>query len=301
MTRTKPQLTIGMPVYNGERYLREAIDSILAQTFEDFVLVVSDNASTDRTPDIVREYAAADPRVVLLRSETNHGAAWNFNRVFAECRTPFFKWASADDVLAPTCVERCLAVLAESPSVVLSYPRTQWIDGDGRSLGTTDDEALTTSEDAPAYRRLSRVVANIVYGNVPYAVVRSDAMRRIRPHGSYPSADIVLVGELSLTGAFREVPEVLFYRRDHDGMSWRLHTSPEEISLWYDPSSRPVRHESARIFVQYLAGIHHADLSIADRALAYAAFLAVWTRRRGQIRTRARRLVERVRSPAPAR
>jgi glycosyltransferase involved in cell wall biosynthesis len=283
-----------MPVYNGERFICEAIDSILAQTFEDFVLVVSDNASTDRTPEIVREYAASDSRVVLVRSETNHGAAWNFNRVFAECRTPFFKWASADDVLAPTCVERCLSVLTDAPSIVLSYPRTQWIDAEGRLLGTTAD-ALTTPEDAPPHRRLSRVVANIVYGNVAYAVVRSDAMRRTRLHGNYPTADIVLIGELSLVGAFREVPEVLFYRRDHEGMSWRSNPSPQAISLWYDPSSRPVRHESMRIFVQYLAGIRHAQLSPVDRALAYTAFLTVWTRRRGQLRTRARRLVARLR------
>ena len=284
-----------MPVCNGERYLREAIDSILAQTFEDFVLVVSDNASTDRTPEIVKEYAASDPRVVLLREETNRGAAWNFNRVFAECRTPFFKWASSDDILAPTCVERCLAVLADSPPVILSFPRTQWIDGDGRPLGTTVDEIMT-AEDAPAYRRLSRVVGKIVYGNVAYAVIRSDAMRHTRLHGNYPSADMVLIGELSLVGAFREVPEVLFYRRDHEGASWRSNPSPEAISLWYDPSSRPVSHESMQVFREYLAGIRHAQLSPAERVLAYVAFLAAWTRRRGQIRTRANRAIGRIRS-----
>jgi glycosyltransferase involved in cell wall biosynthesis len=290
----RPALTIGMPVYNGERFLREAIDSILAQTFEDFVLVVSDNASTDRTLEIVKEYAVADPRVVLLREETNQGAAWNFNRVFAECRTPFFKWASSDDVLAPTCVERCLAALADAPSVVLSFPRTAWIDDEGKHHGVTVD-AITTPEDAPAYKRLSRVVGNIVYGNVPYAVIRSDAMRRTRLHGNYPSADIVLIGELALVGAFREVPEVLFYRRDHEGMSWRSNPSPEAISHWYDPSSKPVSNESMQVFRGYLAGIRHARLSPVDRALAYAAFLAVWTRRRGQLRTRARRLIGKIR------
>lgn len=287
-----------MPVYNGERFLREALDSIVGQTFGDFVLVVSDNASTDATPEIVAEYAARDERVVLLRSEENHGAAWNFNHVVEQCRTPFFKWAAADDVLAPTCVERCLLALREAPpSVVLCYPQTRWIDAEGK-LGRITVDPLTTSADAPAHRRLARVVANAVYGNVAYAVMRVDALRRTRLHGNYPSADMVLLAELALVGAFLEVPEPLFYRRDHEQASRRSNPSPEELSLWYDPNSRAVRHEFTRLFFEHLAGIRSARLRPAERMLAYVTFLTLWSRRRAQIRTRTRGVVERLR-PRP--
>ena len=219
-----PPITIGLPVYNGERYLGAAIDSILAQTFADFVLFVSDNASTDSTSEIVQEYARRDARVVFSRSPENRGAIWNFNHVFAECRSPYFKWAAADDMLAPTCVERCLETLrAAPPAVALVYPRTTMIGPDGEVVGEVDDR-LDARESSP-YRRLHHVVMNMVYGNVLFAVMRSDTLRRTSGHGSFPSGDLVLLAELALLGEFWELPERLFLRREHEGMSRKAHES----------------------------------------------------------------------------
>jgi glycosyltransferase involved in cell wall biosynthesis len=86
-----------MPVYNGEEYIHEALDSLLAQTFTDFELVISDNASIDNTEAICREYAARDPRIRYVRQTQNRGAMPNFQFVLAEARGECFMWAAADD------------------------------------------------------------------------------------------------------------------------------------------------------------------------------------------------------------
>src|SRR5687767_6137887 len=114
----EPALSIGLPVYNGERYLREAIGSILSQDFTDFELIISDNASTDGTAAICAFYAARDARIRYHRSETNLGAAPNHRRVFELARAPFFKWAAHDDSGSPQLLERCVQTMyAARPSV----------------------------------------------------------------------------------------------------------------------------------------------------------------------------------------
>ena len=110
-----PRVSIGIPVYNGGRFIKEAIDSILAQTFEDFELILSDNASTDETEEICKEYATLDRRIRYYRNEENLGAAKNYNRVFELSNGEYFKWASHDDLCAPEYLERCIAALCPPP------------------------------------------------------------------------------------------------------------------------------------------------------------------------------------------
>ena len=136
-----PLITIGLPVFNGERFVDQAIESALAQTFSEFKLVVSDNASTDTTVEIVRDYAKRDHRIELIINSINRGGAWNFNRVFAESRSPYFRWAAADDMLAPTLLERSIEVLdSTTEDVVLVYPQTLLSRRIGRGLGTRRGE-----------------------------------------------------------------------------------------------------------------------------------------------------------------
>src|ERR1700693_4622631 len=111
-----PMVSIGLPVYNGEVYLRQALDSILAQTFSDFELVISDNASTDSTEVICREYAAVDSRIRYRRQTRNRGVTWNFRQVVLLSSGKYFLWTSCDDLLAPNYVERCIEVLENDPS-----------------------------------------------------------------------------------------------------------------------------------------------------------------------------------------
>lgn len=134
MANNKPQLTIGLPVYNGQKYVRQAIESILAQTYRDFELIISDNASTDRTEEICREFLK-DPRVRYYRSKKNNGGAWNWNRVFELSSGLYFKWAAHDDTHAPEFVERCIHELEKDPAIVLCHSKDAIIDKNSRVVG----------------------------------------------------------------------------------------------------------------------------------------------------------------------
>lgn len=277
MTSTPP-LTVGLPVYNGERFLAEALDSILDQTYGDFRLVVSDNGSTDATEAICRDYATRDPRVAYLRHHVNRGAVWNFNHVFEHCDTPFFRWGAADDVFAPTCFARCAEVIAAAPtSVAMCYPKTLIIDEEGAPAGEYDDN-LDLRSGRP-HARIHRIVRTIVRGNPIFGLVRSDALRATRGHGSFPGADYVLIAEIALTGEIWEVPERLFHRRLHGGTSREQNPRPEDYTNFLDPTVKPVKHERLRLLREYLAAVRHARLSPIDRAACYASATAAWTRR----------------------
>lgn len=270
-------VTVGLPVYNGDPYLEDAIRSILGQTHDDLRLVISDNGSTDATEEICRA-AAADPRVVYERQDENRGAAWNYNRTFALAQGPFFKWAAADDMLAPTCVERLYETLSNAPpSVVMVYPRTMIIAADGNPLREWSD-GLEARSQRPQMR-FSRVVSNVVLGNAIFGLVRADALARTRGHGNYPSADWVFLSELALLGEIWELPEPLFLRRMHDMTSRAANTDLEQLSAWFDPVAAPVTNEKRRLLREYLAAIRHARLSPWERLATLAQFTVAWNRR----------------------
>lgn len=175
-------VTVGMPVYNGDRFLRAALESILAQTHEDFALFISDNGSTDDTQEICRHFASRDERISYERHEQNLGAAWNYNRVFLVSGGAYFKWAAADDLLAPTCLERCVETLSNAPdSVVIVYPKTRIVDASGMVVGDWDDE-LDVRSTRPSWR-FNRVVRNFVLGNPVFGLARRDALERTQLHG----------------------------------------------------------------------------------------------------------------------
>jgi hypothetical protein len=132
-----PLLSIGLFVYNGERFLEETLDSILSQTFTDFELIISDNASTDRTAEISQAYARADSRISYYRNEKNMGAGWNLRRVYELATGKYFKWAAADDLLEPEFLRRCVEALESDPGCVVAYARTKEIDANGTFIKQT--------------------------------------------------------------------------------------------------------------------------------------------------------------------
>ena len=259
-----------MPVFDGERFLPAALDSILSQSFVDFELIVSDNASTDSTEEICRSYASSDSRIRYTRSPSNKGAAWNFNQVFIESRSAYFRWAAADDLLAPRSLELTMAAMADAPATVsLVYPRATIINAEGAPMRNQDDN-LDTRSAAP-HERLHHVVANVVQGNPMFGIVRRKALAQTRLHGSYPSADWVLLSELALIGAIHELPDRLFLRRWHDGMSRIAHERSADLTAWLDPEATQVQHEYRRLLLEFLGGIRHAPLSSGERARCYVA------------------------------
>ena len=213
----KPRVSIGVPVRNGERYLAEALDSLLGQTYKDFELLISDNASTDQTESICREYAEKDGRVRYYRSRYDVGLANNYNFLFLRARGEYFKWAAADDVHEPDYVARCLEVLDSDPTTVLAYGKARFIDQNGESLDDIDPGYDLRSDDAD--ERLRYVISSSHWVNAIFGLIRPDALARTQLMPSYAGADYTLLGELALAGKFVEVGDPLLRRRLHPGAS----------------------------------------------------------------------------------
>jgi len=215
-----PLVTIGLPVYNSERYLAESVESLLAQTYRNFVLIISDNASTDSTAEICRRYVEADPRVRYYRNDVNVGNPGNFNRVFELTTTPYLKWSTADDYWAPTFLEKALAVMEQDASIALCYPQAYLVDADGGNQEEYDD-VLNLVQDDPADRFLF-LIDKIRKAHQHLGVIRMSALHQTHLLGSHVSSDINLLAELTLYGKFFELPDRLFYRRYHkDSGSWK--------------------------------------------------------------------------------
>lgn len=272
-----PRVTVGVPVYNGARFLAAALDGLLRQTYPDFRIVVGDNASTDETPRIAAGFAARDPRVRYVRHPRNLGAAGNYNFLLGAADTEYFRWAAADDVSSPAFLERCVAALDAAPAAVLAYPRTQFIDADGTVTAFYDDRLhLDQHEAADRYvalmERLER--CNAIFG-----LVRTDALRRVRPLGAYPGSDIVLLAELSLYGQFLEVPERLFSRRFHGDASSGM--TAESLAAFFRPEARrPYALREWRHLAAHLRSVLRAPLAAREkgRLVRYVLRRARWNR-----------------------
>jgi glycosyltransferase involved in cell wall biosynthesis len=261
----RPTVSVGMPVYNGERYLAGAVDSILGQSFEDLELIISDNGSTDGTQEIARQYLRNDDRVRYVRVESNRGAMWNFNEVFNQARGTFFKPAAHDDLHEPGFLERCLETFREAPSsVVLVYPRTRLIDENDQVTGDYED-GLDLRSNNPA-ERLRQYLDNVSMVNALFGVHRRRTFASTRRFQSFVSADVVLLAELAMRGEFWELPEPLFLRRDHPGRSERVHSSPTDLARFYDPA-RKQRTEGKRLaqFGGLLRAVREAPLPPVQR------------------------------------
>lgn len=263
MTAPSPRVTIGVPVYNGERYLPACLDSLVAQTFTDLEIIVCDNASTDRTAAIAAAYAARDARVRYHRNPTNIGCPLNFTRVFELCRTPFFRWASADDLSAPTFVERCVEVLDARPEVVQVYPRTLFVDGEGRVTGEYVDDIYTT-ETRPSDRYV-HVTRRLRRCNAIYGVIRSDVLRRTAVLDAYIGSDIPFQAELALYGGIYEVPEALFFRRMHANAQSAM--SDDDRARHYDPAAITRTTSSLwRHLFERVRGVSRAPIAWSEKA-----------------------------------
>jgi glycosyltransferase involved in cell wall biosynthesis len=233
---SSPTVSIGMPVYNGANYIRGSVQSILAQDYEDFELIISDNASTDETEPICRELAATDARVRYYRNGVNVGAAGNYNKTFKLARGKFFKWAAHDDECHPTMLRCCVSVLEKAPdSVTMVYPLAELIDEQGRTLRSPLDRI--ESRDPRPHRRLARLLRRLSMCDPVFGVFRSDYLRKTRLIGSFFAADYVLLGELAMLGEIWEVEKVLFRLREHSGRSMEANRGLRAHAAWYDPAA----------------------------------------------------------------
>lgn len=265
---TEATVVIGMPVYNGERWLRQSVASLLAQTRQDFRLVISDNASTDATQRICRELAAADSRIRYHRNEINVGVFRNYDVAFSLARSRYFKWASCNDLCAPGYLQACIAALEADPKANLAYSATTLFSMDpGHGERYLSDPDVRDDDPVTRFRR---VLAELRLNNAFNGVYRSDALRRSCLNGEYMGSDIVLVAEIALSGHVLRVPEYLFFRR----------MTPDAASAVKDDGSRREFFAGTGRDIQstpaldmnrqLIHAVHRSGLRPMDRCRAYS-------------------------------
>jgi len=228
------RVSLGVPVYNGESFLCASLESILRQTFDDFELVISDNASTDATQEICRTYSALDNRIRYFRNNSNYGVVWNHNRVLELSTGKYFKWCGADDLILPTYISRCVDALEMNPSATLCYTNAIAIDQNGVPIEKDPAhqhvlQRLLSSPDV--ITRFSNLLRPLHREVTPFhGVIRLAALRSIPPHRNFLAADRCLLAELSILGPFICIPEQLFYRRSN--LRYNNEANRHEISLY---------------------------------------------------------------------
>jgi glycosyltransferase involved in cell wall biosynthesis len=269
MTQSHPNVSIGLPVRDGARYLDEAIRSILNQTYQDFELVISDNASTDRTEAIAREWAAADTRVRYVRNPEDIGAAPNFHQCFRMARGRYFKWAAHDDLLHPKYLELCVEALEMSPEIVLAHTSAEQIDGEGTVIGHIPNIPDVNSDDP--VQRFTNVVTEERLNLPIFGVMRSDVLATTSLHGSFFAAARVELAEMALRGPFVWIDDPLFVHRNHSGASVRAIHDEQERRLWYDPARGELWYLPRwEFYWKLLIAVWNAPLGPADRLRATA-------------------------------
>lgn len=288
LNSNRPRVSIGLPVFNGEKYLKEVLDSILAQTYRDFELVISDNASTDHTEQICRTYAQGDTRIRYYRNERNLGAAKNHNRVFELSLGEYFKWAPHDDVYAPEFLEKCIGVLDKDLSIVLCHSKTARIDEHGTIVGTYGYKMrLSSLKPHERFRDIINVhnpCLSIL------GVMRADSLRMTPLFGNYIGTDRNTLAEISLIGRIYEIPEYLFFRRDHpDAYSTRFcgqgsvsdaqaANRYRENVAWWGASQLTIAH--LKNCIEYFRSVRRVPLKWHERLLCYAQINS-WLLREG--------------------
>lgn len=276
MSQTKPEtpglVTIGLPCYNAERYLAQSIESLLAQTFQDFTLIVCDNASTDATGEIARRYADADPRVRYHRNPLNVGMPGNFNRAFELSNSKYFKWSTADDYWHPQMLATAVAILEADPAIGLVHPCVVLVDGEGRELRRYDDQLHLMQED-PA-DRFCFALDHLQLVHHHLGVLRTETIRRTQLFSKHVAADLGFVAEMSLYGKFWRVPDYHIFRRMHpDSSSWQRGNKDHEARRFHAANVRRTPFNTWRIHAAYWRAARRAPLTLAQQLRIYKRLL----------------------------
>jgi glycosyltransferase involved in cell wall biosynthesis len=294
----QPTVGIGMPVFNCERFIEQAIESLLGQTFDDFELVIVDNHSTDRTYEISQSFAARDHRVRCVRQRQNYGFIHNFNTAFRLTSSRYFKWAACDDVCAPEFLARCVEVLERDPSVGLVYPEMPWIDETGSQVvsrpRSLDRSVLQVTASNDPAERFAAMMHNFWYTEHLYGLVRASALAQTRLYPYHFMGDHILLSELSLYGRFHRIPEPLLLLRRHGAQTSKAPTARQRLAV-VQPRS-PGRRYMLAVLAQYpkrlylhVSAVHRAPLGHTARVRCYIAITRAvtrWARIRMRMRQR---------------
>lgn len=262
--RNRPRISFGVPVRNEEGCIGRCLDSIVAQDCQDFEVVISDNASTDRTMEILRKYAERDSRIRLFENESNIGLIENCNKVVRLAEGEFFRWVGADDWIEPSYASRCIAAFEADPEVIAVTTGFANHDDRGNTVCTPYyGELMESPRPSRRFKRMlwSFHAGDSLYDPV-YGMFRRDVLIRSSLLRVMEAGDAMLAAELSLVGRFAHIPECLTHR-------WKPYRELSDIDSLFQ-CYHPVRYKeipgSALRFIKVLTGIvWRAELSAPER------------------------------------
>jgi glycosyltransferase involved in cell wall biosynthesis len=272
-----PLVSIGMPVFNGANYVAAAIESILAQSFADFELVICDNASTDATGEICAGYAARDPRVRYVRNPRNIGAGPNFDRCFHLAQGTYFHWAAHDDLLAPDFLARAVAALERCPEAVLCTAGIVEIDAEGAVLRRYATALAGMDAPDPA-QRFDRIINAHHQSEDFFGLYRRAALLGTGLIGTFSGSDRVLLAEIALRGPWVRLPEHLFLHREHRDRATRalLLVDRKAAMRWLAPEGPPRGKLYHLVLFADYCRVVRRNLRRGERGGCYRALLRWW-------------------------
>lgn len=274
---SSPLVSIGMPIYNEERHLHDALNSLLAQDYANVELIISDNASEDRTELICREYAAKDARIRYHRNERNLGSAVNFNQLFDWARGKYFMWAAGHDLRSPTFVRKCVEALEADPAAVLCCPKVEFRDEEGRPTAT--ESVLIDTRGRGILSRFHLAVWAVSSPYAVYGMLRRSALADCRPAQFAARPDVILLSELALLGPFIVLPEVLLYPLEE----W-CNLTPEQYRVRMEAMfedlagnrKRRIRFFELHHSLQLVRGVWHSRVALWRKPLLSACALLTY-------------------------
>jgi glycosyltransferase involved in cell wall biosynthesis len=274
-----PKVSLGLPVYNGEKFIVATLNSIINQTYTNFELTICDNCSTDGTEEICRGFAEKDSRITFIKNEKNIGASGNFNKVFNVSNGKYFKWATHDDVLKPEFLERCVEVLEKYYDVYLCYTKRIIINEKDEELDFVSDGLfLNQNETSGRYRHFLKRFRYTTRWAIPVlGLFRKSELEKTRLLGAYPAADTMILCEIALRGKLYEIDEYLFMSRKHEQMSNKANTTAAKLAVFYDPKNRgKVQLPRWKWLIENKNSIDLAPLILSSKLKCYSS-LFLWS------------------------
>ena len=270
-----PKVSIGMPVYNGAKFIRKALDSLITQTFTDFELIISDNASTDQTKKICKQYVAKDQRIRYSRQTENKGVAFNFNFVLEQAEGEYFMWAACDDLCEHNYITELVECFQHDESLVLCGSDTKIIDSTGNRIRIEHLESIYIKNinDWEKTRRLFfRYPTSNIFFTI-YGLYKTEALKKCGIpssgwKGLFTNSEVPFLARLSLLGRIAAIPKTL--------KSYRVHDS----SIYLTETKRLTFLDS--ILLQIITVKHVSDvlikanISIQEKTILYSILFYSW-------------------------
>ena len=272
-----PLVTIGLPTYNGAKFLAKSLDSLLAQDYPNSEIAISDNGSYDGTEAIARDYAARFNGIQYFRQTTNLGAMANFNFVLGQAKGAYFMWASDHDLWAPTFISSCVDALEADDSAVLAYPRSVLIDEEGNAIEEMDDQIdLRDASNLDRYRHL---IWRLGICNMIYGVARREAIAATQGYSDVLAPDRLVLAKMALQGRILTVDGQLFLRRRNRPPETADQARIRQLgdlnrSTAAERASMPAPRLFRALRDRHLAAVDASTLSAREKAAARIATLA---------------------------